>query len=464
MDKKSNEDKFLESVSRNLEELKNINDDEIKLILYYKLIKISQVSFGNIYNRRQFIKALDSMVDRAYEILMPKKDFNGKPRKLEAINAYYLEKVVLNLKNKGSNLQINEELADKIYKEIMVLKKNTQNIGKENIYNDKFNLENMSESMIRTSIKSHIFIFLSMMVDLGEITSYKKISSIIFEVENLIDKRHLANEYDNKNVAINFSNEYFMILLLLSSGSLSLNQKEQEELLPLLIMLIMGADLISDNEVINLENYNTIVHLWRHKQRKYNDICIEKKNRKSELESLIKQKQELEISFKKLSKAHSALSDNYDSYKEEFKKIVMNSEKRVLLPSFSEYYKLLIKKEEAEEQINEYKNTLGTLKSILSPEIWKDQASKLINESNMIEIEKALIEEAKHKAYFGKEYQVFEDLKVKIQDINELINKETENLKNKNLLIDNMKTKINELQRQLSTMKDVYLDIEEGYY
>ena len=35
-----------ESINRNLEELKNINDDEMKLVLYYKLIKLSQVSFG----------------------------------------------------------------------------------------------------------------------------------------------------------------------------------------------------------------------------------------------------------------------------------------------------------------------------------------------------------------------------------------------------------------------------------
>jgi len=118
---------------------------------------------------------------------------------------------------------------------------------------------------------------------------------------------------------------------------------------------------------------------------------------------------------------------------------------------------LCSKKEEA-------KNKIRTLKSILSPEMWKDQASKLINESNMMQLEKLLIEEAKQKPYFKKEYKVFGDLKAKIEEINELKNKEKEKIKNKDPLIDNMNIKINKLQRQLNNMKDAYLDIEEGYY
>ena len=38
------------------------------------------------------------------------------------------------------------------------------------------------------------------------------------------------------------------------------------------------------------------------------------------------------------------------------------------------------------------------------------------------------------------------------------------NIKKKDSLIDNMNTKINELQRQLNKIKELYLDIEEGYY
>ena len=82
----------------------------------------------------------------------------------------------------------------------------------------------------------------------------------------------------------------------------------------------------------------------------------------------------------------------------------------------------------------------------------------------MMELEKSLIEEAKRKPYFKKEYSIFLDLEEKIKEVNRVINKDKEDLKNKDLLIDNMKIKINELKRQLNIMKDTYFDIEEGYH
>ncbi|HEX9025565.1 MAG TPA: hypothetical protein VF839_03785, partial [Clostridium sp.] len=384
-----NEDKFLEAINRNLEELKNISDNQIQLIVYYKLMKLSRIYFGNIYNRAQFIHTLDSMVDRSYEILMPKKDFNGKKRKLDAIITYYLEKVIANLKNKNSKLKINEELTEKIYKNIITLKQNAENIETEKIYYDKFNLNNLSEITLRTFIKSQPFTFLSIMVDLGGVASYKEISSIIFEVENLIAKRTSIKGHNEETLPISFSNGYFIITLFLSSGAISLNQKEQEELLPLLIMTITSIDLTANNGDVNLENYNNIIKLWRSKQRKYNDMSIEREDKESELEELIKEKQALKINCEELLRTHDILSDKYNNYKEEFKKIIMNSDKRILLPSFLSYDDLRNKKEVAEEHINESKNKFGTLKSILSPEVWKDQASKFINESNMMELEKS---------------------------------------------------------------------------
>lgn len=461
----SSEDKFLELINKNLKELKNISDDEIKLVLYYKLIKLAKVPVGNIYNRKQFIKALDSIVDKAYEILMPKKDFKGRIRKLDAIIGYYLEKVISNLKSKNSNLQINDQLADKIYKNIIKSKQNIENIKKiETIYYDKINLDDMSERALKSYIKSHVFIFLSIMIDLGDISSYKDMSAIIFEVEGLVVQRPALRLYEEETLTTNFSNEYFIICLFLSSGDNFLNQKQQEELLPLLVIVIMSVNLILEYYEDDLEDYNNIVDLWKRKQQKYNDISIEKKDREIILESLMKEKSKLEINCEKLLKSHDILSENYNNYEEEFKNIVMNSEKIILLPSYRDYYKLCDKKEVAENNIDEVKNKFGILKSILSPEMWKDQASKIINESNIMELEKSLIEEAKQKPYFKKEYEVFGDLKTKIEDTNELINEEKEKLKNQDSLINNIKIEINKIQRQLNTTKDAYLDIEEGYY
>lgn len=461
---KSKEDKFIGLINKNIEDLKDVNDDEIRLVLYYKLIKLSNVSQGKIYNRKQFVQALDSMVDKAYEILMPRKDFKGRVKKLEAIGLYYLEKVIFYLKSKDISFQIGEELADKIYKRVIELKQNVDNLEKVKIYYDKLNLHNTSEGAIKLSIKSEPFTFLNMMAELGDISSYKDIFTIIFEIVSLLAKRPLYKEHKEEALPASFSNENLMTLLFLASEDEIFSLKHQEELMPLLVMEIMSIDLISDNEAVNLDSYNNILNLWKGKQQKYNDIFLEKEEWEKQLESLVYDKQELENNAENLIKDSQVLSKRYDNYKEEFKEIVMNSDKRILLPSYMNYYDLRNRKESAENNISESKNKLGTLKSILSPEVWKEQANKIINESNMLEAEKKLIEEAKQKPYFKKEYSVFLDLEERMKETNKLIDKNNENIKNKNLVIDNTKIKINELQRQLNHIKDLYLDIEEGYY
>lgn len=228
-------------------------------------------------------------------------------------------------------------------------------------------------------------------------------------------------------------------------------------------MLITSVSLVSDNDFINLEGYNDLVKLWKQKQQKYNDICMKKEEAESSLGLLMREKLELEISQKELSEAYDSLLRRYGSYESEFKNLVMNSEKRVLLPSYFYYDDLCNKKKLAEKHINESKNKIGTLKSMFSIEVWKDQANKFINESNMLEAEKLLIKEAKQKPYFKKEYSVFLELEDQIQKVNESIQKNKEMLKSKDALVDNIGSKIIDLQKQLTTMKNAYIDIESGY-
>lgn len=190
---------------------------------------------------------------------------------------------------------------------------------------------------------------------------------------------------------------------------------------------------------------------------------MKKEEEESSLALLMREKLELEINQKELSEAYDSLLRRYGSYESEFKNLVMNSEKRVLLPSYFYYDDLCNKKKLAEKHINESKNKIGTLKSIFSIEVWKDQANKFINESNMLEAEKLLIKEAKQKPYFKKEYSVFLELEDQIQKVNESMEKNKEMLKSKDALVDNIGSKIIDLQKQLTTMKNAYIDIEGGY-
>jgi len=448
-----NEDKFLELLNRNLENLKNINDNEIKLILYYKLISLSNAPYGKIYNRRKFVQTLDYMVEKAYAVLEPKKDFKARIKKLDEINEYYMNRTISALKNKGSNIHITEELIEKIYNIITNLKQRPENKEKR-FYYEKLDFDAMTESAIKVAIKSQPYTFLHMIADLASIDSYKDMSSIIFQIENLIEKRSLIKK---------FSNTYFMVLLYLSSDAIVVSQNQQEELLPLAVMLITSVSLVSDNDFINLEGYNDLVKLWKQKQQKYNDICMKKEEEESSLGLIMREKLELEINQKELSEAYDSLLRKYGSYENEFKNLVMNSEKRVLLPSYFYYDDLCNKKKLVEKHINESKNKIGTLKSMFSIEVWKDQANKFINESNMLEAEKLLIKEAKQKPYFKKEYSVFLELEDQIQKVNESIQKNKEMLRSKDALVDNIGGKIIDLQKQLTTMKNAYIDIESGY-
>ena len=454
---KSSEDRILESINRNLEELKNVNDDEIKLILYYRLMKLSQISFGRISSRKKFVENLNKIVDKAYEILVGKNDFKGRIKKLDAIMAYNLEKVVFFLKSKNGNRQISEELIIRIYNEIILLKQKTERM--QNIYYEKFNLNTMLETELKANIKSQPYTFLTIMVDLGDANTFKEICEIIFEIYNVPAPKIQMNS-ENKIIP-KFSVLRFMVLLFLSNETISSLQKQPEDVVPLLVSEIITTNLLSVNEITGLENYNRMVDLWKRKQLRYNDFLINRENEESLREQLINEKKELEIQGEELLKNYNTLIQRYCSYTDEFKQIIMNSEKRILLPSYLSYDELRTKKEKAEKNINKSKDKFGSIKSIVSPSVWKEQASKFFSESNMEYLEKQLIEEAKLKPYFKKEYLVFFDLEEKIKKANELLGKNKKDIQDKEILIDNVNSKINELDRKLNNIKEAYGDIEE---
>ncbi|WP_160683454.1 hypothetical protein [Clostridium sp. C2-6-12] len=460
---KASEDRFLELINKNLIELKNINDNEIKLIFYYRLVKLCQNTSGRINNRREFIHTLDNIVDKAYEVLMDKKDFKGRINKLDAINSYYLGKSIVYLKNKDVDLKISDELAEDIYNNVIAAKEIPENLDKIKPYYDKLDLNNMSEKAFKSFIKAHPFEILLIMVEFEVGRNYEIIAQVIFEVEKVIVQKPALKIYGEDALGKNFFKKYFTIVIFLVKGGI--NYKQQKEILPLLVNFIVIIKLMFSKEYEDdLESYNNLVELWKHKQEKYNDIFVQKEDKESELEGLIKEKNKLEENCTALSNSYEEACKSYENYTEEFKQIVMNSEKRVLLPSYMKYDDIRIKKEAAENHLNKAKDKIGTFKRLLSPEVWVDQASKLINESNMMDLEKALIEEAKQKLYFQKDYEVFAQRKEKVNEAAELLEKEKEKIKQKEIEINQAKIKIDEFNQLLSNMKNAYLDIEEGYY
>lgn len=353
----SKNDVFMDYIKDNAKELDKYSDEEVKLKLYYKLMELSKLPYRDFEDRFEFIKTLDSIVEKAFFILKQKKDFKEGSSKLESIKSYYLGKME----------------------------------------NNKDNEEVITEKNLITSVYNWSFVF---------------------------------------------------------------HQNKEEELIPLFVMQCLITDRKSYDREYNLENHEKLIELWRKKQNKYSMIFANKKNAENNLVVLLKEKREIEKKLRGFTKANSQLGSNYNRYEQEFRDFVLKSEKLKLLKLYPQYKEALAKKIEYDHIINETKNKLGIIKSVLSPEMWKSHSEKASYDLNFNNIEKHIIEEAKNSIYFQEEFKDYLNHMEKVEDISQLILSEKEELKNKNTLIEKNKNKIKEYQKQLKIIKDEYPDMK----
>lgn len=87
---KSNVDEMQKFINNESDKLKTFNNEEMKMKLYYKLMKICDIRSGYLAEGKSFKDNLDKFIEFSYRILENKKDFKIYENKLEAINAYYI--------------------------------------------------------------------------------------------------------------------------------------------------------------------------------------------------------------------------------------------------------------------------------------------------------------------------------------------------------------------------------------
>lgn len=354
---KSNDDAFLTFIKDNAKELEKYSDEEVRLKLYYRLMELSKLPYRDFEDRFELIVTLDEIVDRAYDILVLKKDFKPSYSKIESIKLYYLSKF--------------EEKRD--------------------------NSEVITEKNLLSFVYNWRFVF---------------------------------------------------------------NQNREEDLIPLFVMQCIATDRKSYVREYNMENHDKLIELWRKIQNKYSSILSNKVDLEKQLVSLLREKKEIESKLNKLTNAKSQVGKDYEKYESEFKEYVLNSDKVSTLPSYEKYILLLNKKREYESVISETKNKLGTIKSVLSIDMWKNQSEKIINASNVTSIEKQLIEEAKRSDYFKQDYKNFFENLDKLDDLTEIISNEKELLRSKNEGIEEVKAKLKEIQKQLKIIKEEYPNVK----
>lgn len=90
------------------------------------------------------------MIEKSYGILTTEKEFRTGYNKLESIVMYYLEKVMRNLKNRYSNIQIHEELIDDIFNVIRML-----NSCATEIIHNKIDVKSAPDDILKAAIKKN---------------------------------------------------------------------------------------------------------------------------------------------------------------------------------------------------------------------------------------------------------------------------------------------------------------------
>ena len=128
------------------------------------------------------------------------------------------------------------------------------------------------------------------------------------------------------------------------------------------------------------------------------------------------------------------------------------------------YASLIAKKEEHDQAIDEMKEKLGAIKSALSTGIWKEQSAKYVNNSNINNVEKLLIEEAKRSIYFKNEYEEIIQLQNTIDGINSSTLELKESLKSKEKELKDTKEQLEECRKQIQVIKNIYPDMEASYW
>lgn len=459
---KSDKDKIDEYINKKLEEIKDVSDEELKLLIYYRFINIGGLEVKCVCNRRDFTKNLDNIVEKAWDILKKRNDFKNYGDNLKSIKIYYLRKIINNIRTKYFNNQmaIDRYLVDDICSNVQKFSEEEKSI----IYKG-LNIINPDDFNIRNIISFDIFKVIDIFFNLQSKFAYTLTCALLYKLyysnnnlilEDIIANGSLLKEFFGKTII----NDLFIL-----EGGTSFNKLEnkQEMLLPLFVFQIVITDEIIE-EFTDLEAYNQLSDFWISKQQQYNDLIIYEKKNKMSLIKLINEKKQIELNRDRASKDYMIISSRYGESVEEFKKQVLSSEKLKYLPSYLNYSNLIAKKEENEQTIDEMKEKLGAIKTAISTGLWKGQEYKGIIDSSINNVEKLLVEEAKRSIYFKDEYGEVIQLQNTIEEINTLTVRLKENLKINDIDLKKVKNNLEECRKQIELIKSIYPDMEASYW
>lgn len=452
---KSNIDEMQKFIDDEARKLNLYSDEEIKFKLYYKLMKICNISSGCFANEKEFKGNLDKIVKFAYSTLESKKDFKRCGNELETINSYYMNKIIDDFEGKfnESNEEIQKELLDQIYNNFEKLPENQ----KKQLY-DKLNIKNTSEDAVKLSMKAiGPSVMLSTLVGLGGFASYTTLSSIIFGVSHLLGVTFSFGVYTGAASLLSFLTGPFMIFVLIGSGFFAYGQgkKQKVDLVPMIIMQICVSEEFFNSDNNYEAKYGILVSAWREKQNHYRL----KNTIKSELSDLVNQltevKRDLENEYSKENKLLESLRLNLEQGKEMFKIKLLISDKISSLHSYNEF-------SECNNKLymltNKSNSSTGIFNKIISKV--KDQTQEYMLKVKINQLEKALLLEALDSELFYSDTMHLKHIEKDIEEKCTEISKLNGRIKEERIKIDHEVGKIKNIEFELKNIKEEFFDID----
>lgn len=447
--------KFISDLNKNLKELSSVSDDQIKIILYYKLIKMAEVKEASVCNRKKFVQSTDEIIKVAYNMLMPEEGFDYYENKAHSIKIYYLKKLINALKTRYKNIKIDDSLLSKIYTDILEIKSSPDIIFYDN---DMIKLLSINDTELPNSIRKNPFDYLNIIVELGNSREYLDMYRVILEILKYANKDSNVIT-DNPQIALeNFLSGSFRIMLFSSSGIVNFNKKE--ELIPLIVAEILIGRLDYETQEENIVSYHNMVDIWKRNQSVYNDIFIQKNELEKQLDQLNNERIKKKSDLDKIIDEKKKIKINLKRYTKQFEQLVFTSGKSSVLPSYKVYMEYYNKsKEYGGVKLSKDSGIKGTL----SIEAWVDQVSNKINNTNLEEAKGKLINEAKNSEFYKKEYEVITDLQLKLDEISKEVYNNQKILGEGNKVINEVNSKLELLDKKLINIKDIYPDMYEDY-
>lgn len=436
-------DTFKQDLNKSLENLNSISDNQIRLILYYDLVKMSKCNNGVIYKRKEFIKQFDNFIDVAYNMLMPKKEFNFINNKVDSIKIFYLKKFINELSERNKNGITDEGVIAKLYNCIIEVNE----IAGDSIP-EKYNIGISNSEHIRNHIIKKPFEVIELILNYKGIKDSINIYSLILDVLKSNSDKKVFGDFDVHVSLDKFLNGPYRVYLFSVNNNSIFNNVD--EIFPIVISEILIRSLIQENNEDYIENYNNMVSIWKKNQEIYSDLNIQRQKFNNEISKHGIEKVEMEIKLKNLTQQKNDLSYAKEKVDTEFNDTVLNSNVIVYLPSYTKYKQCIDKKEEFE------KNKKTTKKETVM-----DKITKRFNDVSISELSRLLVREAKNSQYFLNENKIVEDLENRILLLQSEIIKNKKNIKEKTKEIELLQSKKVNIEKKMLAIKKLYSDMHE---